>query len=89
MVLFVGKCRYQTGALAPVIRWLSQGMQRAAAPPQAPRGAVRADNLPAAGAQQNDNAGLAGKFFQTRIFLTRAVSTWSGLYGFMSCDSDA
>ncbi|XP_058078491.1 uncharacterized protein LOC131226782 isoform X2 [Magnolia sinica] len=35
---------YQTGALTPLIRWLSQGMQRAAAPPQL---AVRAENGPA------------------------------------------
>ncbi|KAK3029312.1 hypothetical protein RJ639_038410 [Escallonia herrerae] len=48
---------YQTGALAPLIRWLSQGMQRAAAPPQPPRPAVRAD---AAGARQgNENAAAA------------------------------
>lgn len=39
--------RYQTGALAPLIRWLSQGMQRAARPAQPPRPpAVRADNVP-------------------------------------------
>ncbi|KAL4567071.1 hypothetical protein LXL04_022643 [Taraxacum kok-saghyz] len=40
---------YQTGALAPLIRWLSQGMQRAGAPPQQPRpaGGVRAaDHIP-------------------------------------------
>ncbi|XP_016580069.1 uncharacterized protein LOC107877826 isoform X2 [Capsicum annuum] len=46
---------YQTGALAPLIRWLSQGMQRAAAPPQPPRAAIRADNAPGAGRQGNDN----------------------------------
>ncbi|KAL3362994.1 hypothetical protein AABB24_012339 [Solanum stoloniferum] len=46
---------YQTGALAPLVRWLSQGMQRAAAPPQPPRPAVRADNVPGAGRQGNDN----------------------------------
>ncbi|KAM7267032.1 hypothetical protein ACFE04_009198 [Oxalis oulophora] len=39
--------RYQTGALTPLIRWLSQSMQRAARPPQPPRAAVRADNIPA------------------------------------------
>ncbi|XP_011077905.2 uncharacterized protein LOC105161789 [Sesamum indicum] len=50
---------YQTGALAPVIRWLSQGMRRAAAPPQPPRPPVRADNLPVAGGQGNENGGLA------------------------------
>lgn len=48
---------YQTGALAPLIRWLSQGMQRAAAPPpQPPRPAVRAEN-PAGGG--NGDAALA------------------------------
>lgn len=36
---------YQTGALAPFIRWLTQGMQRAVAPPQ-PQPAARADNGP-------------------------------------------
>ncbi|XP_057806457.1 uncharacterized protein LOC131021326 isoform X2 [Salvia miltiorrhiza] len=50
---------YQTGALAPVIQWLSQGMRRAAAPPARP--AARADNLAAAGEQGNENAGLAGE----------------------------
>ncbi|XP_077214704.1 uncharacterized protein LOC143849531 [Tasmannia lanceolata] len=45
---------YQTGALTPFIRWLSQGMQRAAAPPQ-PRPAVRAENRPAVTAE-DDNA---------------------------------
>ncbi|KAJ0483892.1 hypothetical protein HanIR_Chr13g0669701 [Helianthus annuus] len=50
---------YQTGALAPLIRWLSQGMQRAGAPPQQPRPpAVRADNVPAAARQENENAPL-------------------------------
>ncbi|KAF3452735.1 hypothetical protein FNV43_RR03168 [Rhamnella rubrinervis] len=38
---------YQTGALTPLIRWLSQGMHRAAVPPQ-PRPAVRAENVPPA-----------------------------------------
>ncbi|KAI3447326.1 hypothetical protein Pfo_003991 [Paulownia fortunei] len=50
---------YQTGALAPVVRWLSQGMRRAAAPPEPPRPAVGADNLPAAGGQGNENVGIA------------------------------
>lgn len=50
---------YQTGALAPLIRWLSQGMQRAATPPQQPRPAVRADNIPAAARPENENAPLA------------------------------
>ncbi|XP_076925013.1 uncharacterized protein LOC143587670 [Bidens hawaiensis] len=51
---------YQTGALAPLIRWLSQGMQMAGAPPQQPRPpAVRADNVPAPAARpENENAPL-------------------------------
>ncbi|KAK6126601.1 hypothetical protein DH2020_039647 [Rehmannia glutinosa] len=53
------KDKYQTGALAPVVRWLSQGMRRAAAPPQPPRPAVRAANLPAAGGPGNENVGIA------------------------------
>lgn len=60
LLIPVYRCRYQTGALAPVIQWLSQGMRRAAAPPARP--AARADNLPAAGEHGNENAGLlAGK----------------------------
>lgn len=51
--------RYQTGALTPIIRWLSQGMHRAAAPPPPPRPAARADNVPAA-RQGVDNAAPAG-----------------------------
>ncbi|GER41782.1 RING/U-box superfamily protein [Striga asiatica] len=47
---------YQTGALAPVIRWLSERTQRAVARPQPPR----ADNLPAAEGRGDENAGLAG-----------------------------
>ncbi|XP_042491441.1 uncharacterized protein LOC122071189 [Macadamia integrifolia] len=43
---------YQTGALTPLIRWLSQGMQRA--PPQ-PRAVLRAENAPAA-RQEDENA---------------------------------
>ncbi|XP_075509584.1 uncharacterized protein LOC142545999 isoform X3 [Primulina tabacum] len=50
---------YQTGALAPVIRWLSQGMRRAAAPPQPPRAGEQADNIPAGAAHGNENAGMA------------------------------
>ncbi|XP_028774149.1 uncharacterized protein LOC114731188 [Neltuma alba] len=46
---------YQTGALTPIVRWLSQGMQRAAAPPHPPRPAARAENVPAA-RQGVDNA---------------------------------
>ncbi|RVW16125.1 hypothetical protein CK203_074265 [Vitis vinifera] len=37
----------------------SQGMQRAAAPPQPPRPAVRAENVPAAVRQGNENAAMA------------------------------
>lgn len=58
---FATGCRYQTGVLAPVIRRLSRRMQRAAALPQPPRAAVRGNNLPAAGAQGNENGGIAGK----------------------------
>ncbi|CAN1862652.1 hypothetical protein LINPERHAP1_LOCUS43997 [Linum perenne] len=44
---------YQTGALTPLVRWLSQNMQRAAAPPRAaPRGEDAA-------AGQNENVPLA------------------------------
>ncbi|GAB4838278.1 hypothetical protein Ancab_027806 [Ancistrocladus abbreviatus] len=34
---------YQTGALAPLLRWLSQAMHRAAAPPRPPRPVARAE----------------------------------------------
>ncbi|OIV98395.1 hypothetical protein TanjilG_16722 [Lupinus angustifolius] len=48
---------YQTGSLSPIIRWLSQGMQRAAAPPLPPRAVPRVD-IP--GARQGvDNAAPA------------------------------
>ncbi|KAH0915489.1 hypothetical protein HID58_029935, partial [Brassica napus] len=48
---------YQTGALAPFIRWLSQGMHRAAVPPPPPhRPAARADNDPAAAVPLNQEA---------------------------------
>ncbi|XP_022728781.1 uncharacterized protein LOC111284361 [Durio zibethinus] len=53
---------YQTGVLTPLIRWirwLSQGMQRAAAPPRPSVLAARAENVPAAGRQSNENAALA------------------------------
>ncbi|KAF8033706.1 hypothetical protein BT93_C0078 [Corymbia citriodora subsp. variegata] len=50
---------YQTGALAPLIRWLSQGMQRAAAPPHPPRPAGRAENDPPAAGQGNENRPMA------------------------------
>lgn len=53
---------YQTGALTPLVRWLSQGMHRAAAPPQPPRPAARPDNLPPAARQGNENvAGAEGQ----------------------------
>ncbi|CAA2993303.1 uncharacterized protein LOC111366065 isoform X2 [Olea europaea subsp. europaea] len=51
---------YQTGVLAPFVRWLSQGMQRAAAPPEPRRRAVRAENVPAAEREANENAAAAG-----------------------------
>ncbi|KAK8515567.1 hypothetical protein V6N13_139456 [Hibiscus sabdariffa] len=57
---------YQTGALTPLIRWLSQGMQRAAAPPHPPRPAARAENVPAAGRQGDENAALAGEENENR-----------------------
>lgn len=38
--------RYQTGALKPIIRWLSQGMRRRAAQPLPPRPAGRPRNAP-------------------------------------------
>ncbi|KAL2970774.1 hypothetical protein AAZX31_15G157800 [Glycine max] len=49
---------YQTGALTPIIRWLSRGMQRAAAPPHPPRPAARAENVPAP-RPEGDNAAPA------------------------------
>ncbi|KAL0704374.1 hypothetical protein Bca4012_070799 [Brassica carinata] len=49
--------RYQTGALASFIRWLSQGMHRAAVPsPRAHRPAGRGDNDPAAAISLNQDA---------------------------------
>ncbi|XP_052199009.1 uncharacterized protein LOC127806059 [Diospyros lotus] len=50
---------YLTGALTPLVRWLSQGMQRAAAPPQPPRPAARAENIPPAARQGDGNAAHA------------------------------
>ncbi|KAJ4913572.1 hypothetical protein Rs2_08193 [Raphanus sativus] len=49
---------YQTGALAPFVRWLSQGMHRAAVPPPRPQPpvAARADNDPAAAVPLNGDA---------------------------------
>ncbi|KAL0650523.1 hypothetical protein Bca4012_093214 [Brassica carinata] len=48
---------YQTGALASFIRWLSQGMHRAAVPPpRAHRPAGRGDNDPAAAISLNQDA---------------------------------
>jgi hypothetical protein len=55
--LFNECCRYQTGALTPLVQWLSQSMQRAAAPPRPPRPAVRAEN---AAIRQNEDVALAG-----------------------------
>ncbi|XP_010541117.1 PREDICTED: uncharacterized protein LOC104814654 [Tarenaya hassleriana] len=52
---------YQTGALAPFVQWLSQSMQRAAAPPRHQRPAVRDDNDPAAARPQNENAAPEGQ----------------------------
>ncbi|XP_010526375.1 PREDICTED: uncharacterized protein LOC104803983 [Tarenaya hassleriana] len=52
---------YQTGALTPLVQWLSQGMQRAAAAPRHQRPALRADNDPAAARPQNDNAAPEGQ----------------------------
>ncbi|KAK6930589.1 hypothetical protein RJ641_004683 [Dillenia turbinata] len=49
---------YQTGALTPLIRWLSQGMHRAAAPPQPRRPAVRAENIAPAAHVANENAAM-------------------------------
>ncbi|KAF9600722.1 hypothetical protein IFM89_011409 [Coptis chinensis] len=46
---------YQTGALTPLIRWLSQGMHRAAAPPQ-PQPPVRAENALGAARPDGENA---------------------------------
>ncbi|XP_022555947.1 uncharacterized protein LOC106390067 isoform X2 [Brassica napus] len=48
---------YQTGALAPFIRWLSQGMHRAAVPPRA----HRPDNDPAAAMPLNQDAAPEGQ----------------------------
>lgn len=65
--------RYQTGALTPIIRWLSRGMQRAAAPPHPPRPAARAENVPAP-RPEGDNAAPAGMIWTfyacdyTRLF---------------------
>ncbi|CAO2822946.1 unnamed protein product [Amaranthus hypochondriacus] len=36
---------YQTGSLTPLVRWISQAMHRAAAPPQPPRPAARVEPL--------------------------------------------
>ncbi|KAK9097509.1 hypothetical protein Sjap_023006 [Stephania japonica] len=52
---------YRTGALTPLIRWLSQGMHRAGAPPQGPHQqvAARDDNNPAALRPDGENAARA------------------------------
>ncbi|KAF8091675.1 hypothetical protein N665_0438s0008 [Sinapis alba] len=54
---------YQTGALAPFVRWLSQGMHRAAVPPPRPnRPAARPDNDPlAAAVPLNEDAAPEGQ----------------------------
>uniref|UniRef100_A0A1J3EF06 Transmembrane protein n=1 Tax=Noccaea caerulescens TaxID=107243 RepID=A0A1J3EF06_NOCCA len=52
---------YQTGALAPFVRWLSQGMHRAAVPPRPHRPAARADNDPAAAVPLNEDAAPEGQ----------------------------
>ncbi|XP_050372881.1 uncharacterized protein LOC126790613 [Argentina anserina] len=49
---------YKTGSLTPLIEWLSRAMDRAAVPPQPPRPAARAENVPAAARPGNDNAAL-------------------------------
>ncbi|KAJ9162793.1 hypothetical protein P3X46_022537 [Hevea brasiliensis] len=49
---------YQTGALTPLVQWLSQSMRRAAQPPRPPRPVARAENA-AVAARQNENVGLA------------------------------
>ncbi|XP_023530470.1 uncharacterized protein LOC111793026 isoform X1 [Cucurbita pepo subsp. pepo] len=54
---------YQTGALTPFIRWLSQGMQRAAAPPHPPRPGVRAENAPVAPPAAGQEAAIAAVAF--------------------------
>lgn len=65
--------RYQTGALTPIIRWLSRGMQRAAAPPHPPRPAARDEHVPAP-RPEGDNAAPAGMIWTfyacdyTRLF---------------------
>ncbi|XP_045788983.1 uncharacterized protein LOC123884031 [Trifolium pratense] len=52
---------YQTGALTPIIRWLSQNMQRAAAPPRPPRPAARAENVPPARPEADNAAPAEGQ----------------------------
>ncbi|EEF34577.1 uncharacterized protein LOC8262535 [Ricinus communis] len=49
---------YQTGALTPLVQWLSQSMQRAAQPPRPPRPVVRPENAPPV-ARQNEIVALA------------------------------
>lgn len=52
-------------------------MQRAAAPPQPPRPAVRAENVPAAVRQGNENAAMAGTFFYSYILKhPNTYKTW-------------
>ncbi|KAF9679844.1 hypothetical protein SADUNF_Sadunf06G0057200 [Salix dunnii] len=68
---------YQTGALTPLVRWLSQSMQRAAVPPLPPRPAVRVEN--AGAARQNENIDLAGTFHFLNPY--RGCSMFSGQAG--------
>ncbi|KAF2317205.1 hypothetical protein GH714_016637 [Hevea brasiliensis] len=57
-LLHLSICKYQTGALTPLVQWLSQSMRRAAQPPRPPRPVARAENA-AVAARQNENVGLA------------------------------
>lgn len=78
----MGCDRYQTGALTPIVRWLSQGMTRAAAPPHPPRPAVRAENVPAAGRLGAVNAAVAGKKHVSVTF-----SSWLFTYSLIERNS--
>lgn len=49
-------CRYQTGALTPLMRWVSQAMHRAAAPPRPLRPAAMVEPIVRQG---DDNAAVA------------------------------
>ena len=69
--------RYQTGALTPLIRWLSQGMQRAAAPPHPPRPGVRAENAPVAPPAAGQEAAIAAVAFAGTFFSQYHISSLS------------